>query len=254
MSDAIVLCYHALSPSWQAELSTTPERFERQIELLLRRGYRCTTFTQAVTATSDERVVAITFDDAYSSVLNLARPILERLDAPATLFVPTDYIDAGAPLRWAGIDRWAGGPHEQELTPMSWEDIRSLADCGWEIGSHTASHPFLTQLPDDRLDDELARSKAVCEAKLARPCTSIAYPYGDVDARVAAATERAGYLAAGGLPHRLHSPFPMNWPRIGIYWRDDDFRFRLKVSPAARRLRASPAWNALDAARRLLRK
>ena len=85
MTDGIVLCYHALSPTWEADLSTTPERFERQLELLVRRGYRGVTFEQAVRA-PHERTVAVTFDDAYRSVLELARPILDRLGLPATVF------------------------------------------------------------------------------------------------------------------------------------------------------------------------
>ena len=167
MSDVIVLCYHALSLGWRAELSTTPERFERQISLLVARGYRCVTFTEAVGWAGDGRIVAVTFDDAYRSVLELARPILDRLQAPATVFVPTDSIGSPGPLRWPGIDRWLGGRHEPELTPMSWAELRSLDAAGWEIGSHTGSHPHLTQLDDDSLRAELTRSKAACEEHLA---------------------------------------------------------------------------------------
>jgi peptidoglycan/xylan/chitin deacetylase (PgdA/CDA1 family) len=253
VSDVIVLCYHALSPGWRADLSTTPERFERQISLLLARGYRCVTFSEAVGGAANGRIVAVTFDDAYRSVLELARPILDRLDAPATVFVPTDPIGSPGPLRWPGIDRWLGGCHERELTPMSWAELRSLEAAGWEIGSHTGSHPHLTQLDDDSLRGELTRSKAACEEHLTRACTSLAYPYGDVDPRVVAATARAGYRAAAGLPKRLHSQDALNWPRIGIYCLDDDLRFRLKVSPAARRLRRSAAWDSLEGLRRLVR-
>jgi hypothetical protein len=45
MTVPLVLCYHALSPTWEAELSITPDAFERQIELLLRRGWHPATFT-----------------------------------------------------------------------------------------------------------------------------------------------------------------------------------------------------------------
>lgn len=250
MTDAIVLCYHALSPSWEAELSTTPERFSRQLELLLARGYRGVTFSEAVQEPRG-KTVAVTFDDAYRSVLELAQPILQRLGLPATVFAPTEGIDAGT-LAWPGIDQWIGGPHERELEPMSWAQLRSLAEQGWEIGSHTASHPHLTTLGEQQLQDELIRSKAVCEERLGAPCESLAYPYGDVDARVVAATGRAGYAAAGALPSRLGAADPLEWPRIGVYWADDERRFRAKVSPAVRALRRSPAWSALDRARKLL--
>jgi peptidoglycan/xylan/chitin deacetylase (PgdA/CDA1 family) len=237
MTDVLVLCYHALSPTWEADLSTTPERFERQLALLVRRGYRGTTFTEAVGRSARGRVVAVTFDDAYRSVIELARPILDRFGLPATVFAPTDFIDSEQPMRWAGIDRWLGGPHARELMPMSWAQLRSLAETGWEIGSHTGSHPHLTEVGDGELADELERSKAACERHLGALCTSVAYPYGDLDARVVAAAARAGYRAGAALPARLHSRGPLQWPRIGVYRVDDDRRFRLKVSPIVRRLR-----------------
>jgi peptidoglycan/xylan/chitin deacetylase (PgdA/CDA1 family) len=235
---AIVLCYHALSADWEADLSTTPELFERQIELLVRRGFRGATFSEVVGAGGRGRLLAVTFDDAYRSVLELARPILDRLGVPATVFAPTDGVDAGGPLSWAGIDRWLGGPHERELVPMTWAELRTLADAGWEIGSHTATHPHLTQIDDATLRAELTRSKAACEHGLGRPCASIAYPYGDVDARVVAATAAAGYRSAAALPKRLNERGDLEWPRIGVYHADDERRFRLKVSPSIRRLRS----------------
>ncbi|HTB70448.1 MAG TPA: polysaccharide deacetylase family protein [Solirubrobacteraceae bacterium] len=242
----MILCYHALSPDWSADLATTPERFESQLALLARRGYEGMRFTDAVRAPARRRIVAITFDDAYRSVLTLARPILDRFGFPATVFVPTNGVESGGALRWPGIDQWIGGPHEHELTPMSWEELRSLASAGWEIGSHTASHPHLTRLDDAALADELGRSREVCEERLARPCGSIAYPYGDVDDRVVAATARAGYDVAAALPRRLNPRGPLRTPRIGVFQIDDDRRFRMKISPAMRRLRSSPLWDALD--------
>ena len=60
-------------------LSVTPAAFERQLELLLRRGYQGATFHDAVTRPRAGKTVAVTFDDAYLSVLELALPILDRL-------------------------------------------------------------------------------------------------------------------------------------------------------------------------------
>lgn len=251
---SLVLCYHALSnDGWPAALSTTPARLERQLHRLVGRGYRGATFSAVVRAAPDERLLAVTFDDAFLSVYTLARPILTRLGLPGTVFVPTDFIDREPLLRWDGIDQWLSGRHERELTPMTWEQLRELAAEGWEIGSHTGSHPHLTRLSDRDLDDELARSRRACEQALGRPCTSLAYPYGDVDDRVVAATGRAGYVAAAALPRRLEPGDALRWPRVGVYHDDDDRRFALKVSPALRALRGSRAWERIDGVRRRLR-
>ncbi len=126
---------------------------------------------------------------------------------------------------------------------MSWDQLGGLADAGWEIGSHTRSHPHLTQIGDDHAARASSRSrKATVEERLGRPCPTLAYPYGDHDERVVAAAGAAGYAAAGTLPARLHSERALAWPRVGIYHSDDERRFRMKVSRPLRRLRSSRIW------------
>ena len=250
MSDTIVLCYHAVSERWPAPLSVTPQAFERQLELLVGRGYAGATFHEAVRAPTGRKTVAVTFDDAYLSVLARARPILDRLGLPATVFVPTDWPARGEPMRWPGIDQWMGGEFEPELRPLTWEQLGELHAHGWEIGSHTRSHPRLTTLADAALDEELGGSRAECERRLGRPCLTLAYPYGDYDSRVSAAAGRAGYEAACTLPSRIHPARPLEWPRVGVYHDDSERRYRLKVSRTVRAVRSSRAWDALDGLRR----
>jgi len=238
-----VLCYHAVSEDWPASLSVTPDAFERQLRLLSRRGFKGATFERAVSAGVDGRTVAVTFDDAYLSVFELARPILDDVGFPATVFVPTDYPARPAePMAWDGVDRWLGGPHESELRPMSWEQLGALAEGGWEIGSHTCSHPRLPALGNEGVARELSESRSTVAERLGWSCETLAYPYGDHDGRVEEAARVAGYAAAGTLPGRLSRPRPLAWPRIGIYHGDDDRRFRLKASAAVRRLRATRLW------------
>lgn len=245
VSDLLVLCYHAVSERWTAPLAVTPTQLERQVALLAARGYRGVTFTQGIGTPGEDRRVAITFDDGYRSVAELAAPILERFAMPATVFVPTDYVERAAPLAWPGTEHWLGGAHEDELAPLSWGQLCQLQRRGWEIGSHTCSHPRLTTLDDEALADELARSRLACERRLDEPCRALAYPYGDCDARVAAAAAQAGYSVAGTLPRRLVGEGPLRVPRVGIDHADDSLRFRLKVSRPVRALRASAAWNVL---------
>jgi peptidoglycan/xylan/chitin deacetylase (PgdA/CDA1 family) len=238
MSDVLVLCYHAVSADWEADLSVAPDALDRQLGILRRRGYRGATFSRAIVEPPGRRTVAVTFDDAYRSVISLARPILDRHGFPGSVYVPTALAGAERPMSWPGIDRWIGTPHEHELTPMSWDELGELANTGWEIGSHTRTHPHLTQLGDDELQRELGDSRKECEDELGLPCDTIAYPYGDVDERVVAAARSAGYRHAAALPGRWHTPRPLEWPRVGVYQADSPWRFRLKASAAARRMRA----------------
>ena len=236
MPDALVLCYHALSEDWPAALSTTPARFREQLELLLARGYRPATFEQAI-ENGGRRSFAVTFDDAYRSVLALARPIMDELGVPGTVFVPTDWAGSADPMRWDGVYQWLDGPHRDEMLCMSWDQLRELADAGWEVGSHTCTHPYLTAVDDERLAAELRDSRSAVEQGLERPCRSIAYPYGDVDERVIQAADAAGYAYGASLPKKLGSREPLDYPRVGVYHVDDLRRFKLKVSPLVRRVR-----------------
>jgi peptidoglycan/xylan/chitin deacetylase (PgdA/CDA1 family) len=240
--DRIAFCYHALSRDWPAVLSVTPDQFEFQIRLLASRGYRGTTFTEAALSDDAGRCVAITFDDGYLSVLERAKPILDRHGFAGTVFVPTAFVDRDEPMAWDGIDQWVGGPYQSELTPLSWHQLRSLCDAGWEVGSHTVTHPRLTRLGDGDLREELVESRRECERQTGTACSSLALPYGDSDQRVLEEAQAAGYTAVGLLDSRLARDSQVACPRVGVYHDDGPRAFRMKVSPLVRRLRRSPAW------------
>lgn len=230
MSGPLVLCYHAISSDWPAPLSVTPDAFERQIGSLVERGWATATFTEAVRRRPTPNTIVVTFDDAFASVKTHAAPVLAALGVKATVFAPTDYVTRQAPLAWSGLDQWAGGPHAGELAPMGWDDLCELAAIGWEIGAHSCSHPRLTSLDDGALAVELRQSRAECEAQVGTAVTSMAYPYGDLDARVMAQARLAGFQAAAALEWLPGRPDPYRYPRVGIYRGDAWPRFRLKTS------------------------
>ena len=250
MGDVLVLCYHAVSPSWPAPLSVLPERLDEQLELLVGRGYRGVTFTEAVSGPPHDKALAVTFDDAYVSTLRLGLPILERHGLPGTVFAPSDYVDSDRPIAWEGMERWLGTEHEAELRCMTTSELNELRAAGWEVGSHTCSHPMLPTVADDQLHEELSRSKDALEQKLSAPCTSIAYPYGAMDERVTTAAAQAGYAAAAALATPGGPVEPHRWPRVASYHTDSLTRFKLKVSPAARRVRLAEARTVIRSALR----
>lgn len=227
MTDTLVLAYHAVSSDWPWRFSVTPGQLESHLRRLRARGYRPVTFAQA-TQPGDGRRVAVTFDDAFASVAELAFPLLRRYGFTATVFAVTDFVGAELPV-----------PDGDERRAASWEQLGELAAAGWEVGSHTRTHAALTEVDDARLDDELRGSKAAVEAALGRPCTTLAYPYGATDDRVRDAVRRAGYEAAADFPPRFEGPTAFGWPRVGVYREDGARRFALKVSPIVRRLRAA---------------
>lgn len=244
MSQPLVLCYHAVAERWTGAIAVSPERLRSQLTSLLGKGYEAVTFSTLVLGETPRRALAITFDDGFCSVFDRARPIMEDLGIPGTVFVPAGLIGQPGPMRWPGIDKWLGTEFENELTPMTWDQLRTLQDAGWEVGSHTVSHPRLTELDDEALADQLVNSRERCSRELGRPCRTLAYPYGNEDQRVQEAARDAGYAAAASL-----SPGPLNhlcWPRTGIYSVDGDLRFRIKSSAKLMTLRGTAVGRALN--------
>jgi len=192
---SLVLCYHAVSPSWEHRLCIDPDLLLRQVRALSR-------FWR----------VDATFDDAFRSAATVF-PALERLGVSVQIFVCTRYARAGAPLSIPEL----AGDDPAELATMSWDELREHADRGVQIGSHTVSHSHLTRLSDAELRRELEASKEEAEAELDRPCRELAYPYGEHDKRVRAAARGARYECAFGLRGRKGDGYAL--PRADLYRR-----------------------------------
>ena len=223
---SVVLCYHAVSDEWDHLLSVRRQAFERQLRLMLARRYRPASASDVVAGRG--RLLHITFDDAFRSVWN-AVPVLDRLAVPATVFACTDYADGGRTFAVAELAVEASA-HPEELATMDWEELRALAERGVEIGSHTLTHPHLPSLSDGELLRELRESRELIEAELNRPCRYLAYPYGEHDERVRAATRAAGYEAAFALRSGADTRDLYALPRVDIYRKDRLVRAMLKTS------------------------
>lgn len=242
MDDTLILCYHAVASGWDDPVAVSEQRFAAQMSVLHRLGYTGVTFTEAVSGRGHGggRRVAVTFDDAFRSVLDRARPILDAYSWPATVFAVSDYGTGDRVIDWPRLDVWLGSAFEPELRVLTWSELRELRDAGWEVGSHTRTHPRLTQLSLDVVRRELEDSREACTKELGS-CSSLAYPYGDVNPAVVDLARQVGYETAAALPTQLHGVRPLEWPRVGIYNIDHLPRFLLKAAPLRRRLAARAA-------------
>jgi peptidoglycan/xylan/chitin deacetylase (PgdA/CDA1 family) len=83
-----------------------------------------------------------------------------------------------------------------EYGPITWEQAREMQRCGIEVGSHTKTHPMLTQVDDARLLGELLQSRARLEAVLNRSVDLFCYPNGGQDERIRRAAQMSGYNCA----------------------------------------------------------
>lgn len=67
---------------------------------------------------------------------------------------------------------------EEHQLFMGWEQAKVLLQQGMEIGSHTLTHPILSQLDVKQHREEIVNSKLLLEEKLQCEINSIAYPVG----------------------------------------------------------------------------
>jgi peptidoglycan/xylan/chitin deacetylase (PgdA/CDA1 family) len=226
----LVLCYHAVSETWHHALSVPPDVLERQLRMLLDRGYRPATAAEAVTGSG--KLLHVTFDDALTSVRN-ALPALERTGVRATVFACTGHADGGRAFDAPELaDELRARP--EELSTMGWDELRELVGRGLEVSSHTVSHPHLTTLSDAELADELRSSRQRLEDELGRPCRLLAYPYGECDERVRTAARAAGYEAAFGLPGDATGRDPFDVFRVGVWRGESPRRVAFKALPVVR--------------------
>jgi peptidoglycan/xylan/chitin deacetylase (PgdA/CDA1 family) len=159
-SATVFLGYHELAPSPSRDVYTlTPALFAEHIKV--------------VRSKFPGSAGAITFDDADISQVHWALPLLSATGTVAQFFVPTARV---------------GQPQT-----ATWADLREIARLGHRIGSHSHTHPLLTQCAPARLRDELESSKKLLEDNLGYSTNTISLPGGRDNAVVLRACALAGY-------------------------------------------------------------
>jgi peptidoglycan/xylan/chitin deacetylase (PgdA/CDA1 family) len=225
-----VLTYHAVTDE-PSRIAVPPALFRRHVLHLREAGYRSITFAEAGRRLDegpgdDSRLVCITFDDAYHSVLENAVPSLEEAGFVATIFVPTTYA--------GDANRWDAGAPPRGWPVLSWDELVALARRGFEIGSHSRTHPDLPRLDDATLSEEVGGSRRELQDRLGMEVASFCYPFGHHDARTRDAVRAAGYRVACttefGACVGAHDR--MRLPRIGTAPVRTPFQFRAALGGA----------------------
>ncbi len=178
-----VLLYHHVGPKHRGAyplLTVSPARFESQMKWLRRRGYTAIRPSDWISWLRSERSlpakpVLITFDDGYADLTQYALPVLMRYGLTATVFLPTQCI--GKTNDW-DKGTWA-------LLPLiDQTQIRRWAAQGIEFGSHSRTHPHLTTLSRQQLDDEITGSAEDFQYLTGSRPIAFAYPYGSFTGEV----------------------------------------------------------------------
>ncbi|WP_108999523.1 polysaccharide deacetylase family protein [Streptomyces rishiriensis] len=227
-----VAMYHSVGDCSEDpyRITVTPERLEKQLRWLRRRGLRGVSMAELLAARArgeGRGLVGLTFDDGYADFLTGALPVLRRNSCTATLFV--------LPGRLDGDNAWDPlGPRKPLLSA---DGIRRAAGEGVEIGSHGLTHVDLTAADDVTLKAETAESRAVLAELLGAEPDGFCYPYGTIDRRAVDAVREAGYAYACAIdPGPLNGPHAL--PRLHVGQNDHALRLYLKYR--LHRLRRRP--------------
>lgn len=166
-----ILMYHSIGSG--AKMSISAEKFEDQMRYLSEGGYNVVTLGELLSqkAPLSKWTICITFDDGFADNYGIAFPILKKLGLRATFFICTGFV-CGEHRISESFKNYAN------LEPMTWDEIRSLASAGMEIGAHTHSHPNLYEIDGLEQNVEIIKSKAILEEKISKPVNTFAIPFG----------------------------------------------------------------------------
>lgn len=219
-----VLMYHrvgAAANAWGEKYCVAPGRFRAQMQALARHGMRPCGVDEFVAwllhgAPLARGSVLLTFDDGFRDVFDHAFPVLRDLGWPCTVFLVSGQV--GGTDAWTARSNPAGRAHAL----LGRGEIATMQRSGIAFQSHTRNHLDLTTLDDEALAAELAGSKRDLEALLGQPVRYLAYPFGKVDERVAAAALAAGYVAAFSVQPGFNrvGQDPLRIRRLDVYGTD----------------------------------
>ncbi len=172
-----ILLFHRVSDEFRDSVTIGVEQFDLLIGYLAK-NYQILTLDDILSHKPTIGIrpyVVITFDDGYLDNYLNAAPILLKHGVSATFFISTDKItnntafDHDVKMLGRGLDN------------MNWDQVRKMKEWGFDIGSHTVTHPRLSKLDTSSLKMELEKSQLTIKEELGIKNVKFAYTYGGTE-------------------------------------------------------------------------
>lgn len=183
-----ILNYHGLTTD-ESQLSDwviTPQKFESDLKGLIEKGYTPIFTSDLLNHIKNgtelpEKPVIIQFDDGYSSVYELAFPILYKYNAKAEVYIITDYTK-DVPFK-----------HNTD-TFLSWPQLKVMSDSGlMYIGLHGKNHePIVSGISSERIKSNLQSAWSQIDSRISQQYHFYAYPNGLFNTNTIKAVTDAG--------------------------------------------------------------
>jgi peptidoglycan/xylan/chitin deacetylase (PgdA/CDA1 family) len=186
------------------ELYVSAEDFAAQMQALKQAGYHAVTQDQMFASWHGgpplpPKPIVISFDDGYVSWNQNAWPVLRRMGWPGVVNIQVELMGTGP------------------RAPVKKAEVRKFLAAGWEVDSHTLTHPDLTTVDAAQLKQEVAGARRELQQRLGVPVNFFCYPGGRFDATVEAAVKSAGYRGATTTNGGLATPNqPYTLPRVRV--------------------------------------
>jgi peptidoglycan/xylan/chitin deacetylase (PgdA/CDA1 family) len=158
------------------------QMFRSQMEWLKTSGFSGLSVSEALLYRSTP-AVCLTFDDGCETDLITAAPILQEFAFRATFYVTSGFL---------------GTPGY-----LSSDQLRNLDSLGFEIGCHSMTHPYLSDLTDAELGREIIDAKVQIEQILGHTINHFSCPGGRYNRRTLETARRAGFRSVAN--SRFHA-------------------------------------------------
>jgi len=159
------------------------QEFREQMSAVREAGLQGLSVTDALKFSA--AAVAITVADRCETDLLAMAPIWRPFEFGCTFSVVAEFLDKPGYL--------------------SVSQLRELSGLGFEIGCHSMTHPYLSDLDDASLAREIADSKKVLEQVLGKSVEHFSCPGGRYDERAIRVAKDAGYHTFGTSEPRANS-------------------------------------------------
>jgi peptidoglycan/xylan/chitin deacetylase (PgdA/CDA1 family) len=195
----VFLMYHELELVGRKPCQSEPgyvryilplETFRRQMQWIRDSGYRGLSVSEAILYPA-ESSVCITFDDGCETDLIAAAPVLRECGLHATFYLTAGFL---------GMPGY-----------LNAEQVRELDAQGFEIGCHSMTHAYLSDLSEAELKREIMDAKHLIEEIVGHTVEHFSCPGGRYNQRALAMARRAGLKTVG------NSEFHSNSSATNVY-------------------------------------
>ena len=227
---AVILQYHHVSEDTPASTSIAPALFKEHLAYLEEQDFTIWPLPKLIEhlkakESIPDKVVVITFDDAYDSIYKTAFPLLKARKWPFTVFV-------------------APQPIEQKLASfMSWAQLLEMQLSGATIANHSFAHEHLVRRRDQeskdawlsRISVDIQKAQTLLSRNLGDIPKLLAYPYGEFTETLAEHIESLGFVAFGqqsGAVSSLHALTQLpRFPMTNFFGEMSQFKTKVASLP-----------------------